>query len=117
LLKILSPERSHESRLSSPSKENLSFSARHSLDSPDKSPKLSPIRSVLEEAAPDSPQLSPTPSSGIQTIVNSGISPERKTIVISEDPDLQSARFGKIKLGIRYTASRRGLSVAVYCCK
>ncbi|CAF3620644.1 unnamed protein product [Rotaria sordida] len=65
-------------------------------------------------------------TSGVQThltpnvhrsLLENRITPDRKSIVISDDPDLKSAQYGKIKLGIRYAVPRTSLSVTIYACQ
>ncbi|CAF1046797.1 unnamed protein product [Adineta ricciae] len=43
--------------------------------------------------------------------------PENRTLLVADDPDLESSQFGQVKVGIRYAANRKALSVTIYACK
>ncbi|CAF0788896.1 unnamed protein product [Rotaria sp. Silwood1] len=129
-LLILSPGRSSESCLS-PSPQTLSANAQ-SFDTSSTSEtntrtdinrnnmQDSSLRTSLEED-----NASKSIASGLQlhlspsvhrSILENRITPDRKSLIIADDPDLKSTQFGTIKIGIRYSVHRTCLSVTVFAC-
>ncbi|CAF5098185.1 unnamed protein product, partial [Rotaria sp. Silwood1] len=52
-----------------------------------------------------------------RSILENRITTDEKTLIIVDDPDLKSTKFGTIKIGIRYLIHHSALSVTVYACK
>ncbi|CAF4212678.1 unnamed protein product [Rotaria sp. Silwood2] len=129
---ILSPGRSGESRLSpspklpsSPSMKSFDMLSTSgtttTTDTKRNNMQASPLQTSLEEDNASKSiafglQMHSTPISH-HSLLESRITPDKKTFIVSDDPDLKSIHFGKIKLGIRYTHQRTALSVTIYACK
>ncbi|CAF4583689.1 unnamed protein product [Rotaria socialis] len=126
-LLILSPERSSETRESSPSKSS-SANGTKSFDIPlgsnvttGKEQNYKKESSVQESSEEDNSQKTlaaalQSASNIHRSLLETHVTPGKKTAVISEDPDLRGAKYGRIKVGIRYTAQRKALSIHVYAC-
>jgi Ca2+-dependent lipid-binding protein len=129
---ILSPGRANESRLTPPPRSpttnsNQSFdglSTSATIITSDMkrsivkelSLQVSPVEDHENKTESLGAQRQPS-SPGVHSILENRLSPDRKNIAISDDPDLKSVHYGQIKLGIRYAATRKSLSVTVYACK
>ncbi|CAF0743361.1 unnamed protein product [Adineta steineri] len=113
-LHVLSPVRSSSSPVQLPSPTNSlrsfdSFAKQNSLTD-------SSNKSLLEHNS----SIDRTPSDHqhhLDPISEHFTASHDKTLLVSDDPDLESAPFGQIKLGIRYTVNRKSLSVTIYACK
>ncbi|CAF2252498.1 unnamed protein product [Rotaria magnacalcarata] len=126
-LLILSPERSSEIHQSSPSKSPSSNSMQ-SFDMALESnvttgreqnyKKESPVREPLEENNSQKTLTAALQSASNihRSLLETRVAPGKKSVVISEDPDLRGSKFGRIKVGIRYTVQRKALSINVYAC-
>ncbi|CAF3704281.1 unnamed protein product [Rotaria sp. Silwood1] len=115
--------------------DNVSIILRLTLNilCPGRSSPLSEISSINSDSSVDNftkdslNQASPTDvssnplhqlTSSVPLTQSRKSSPsDNKTLLISDDPDLNSTPYGMIKLGINYAINRKSLSVTVYACK
>lgn len=118
-LLILSPGRSNERRSpssplsASPSADSLSNSTNNfGSDVLNQSfSRSSTTRASLEEV--------PSTKNSISTIARPTppVVETSSSVMISDDPDLQSTRYGRVKLGIQYVMDRKVLFVTVFTCR
>ncbi|CAF1149216.1 unnamed protein product [Adineta steineri] len=117
---ILSPGRSNETRINPLPPQSPSSGSIHSFDSLPSSTTDVKSNIVLEDnkgTKSIASALPLHPSSPSLRSKSEHRSTTDKSIIISDDPDLQTTKYGRIKLGIRYTVQRKSLSVTVYSCK